>query len=422
MSNLVINFTGTTGIIFTAWPEMLAWPYLMLQGWLPYRDIAIAHNPLLLFDLAIFFKLFGVGINQLKIYTWLLIGLNTCLTYFVTKKFWDKKMGFVSSILYLLLSIVYEGNGIWFDLSLAPFAILLYYFLKQKNYLWIGIIFALGFLTKQTFVYFAIPIAIATVKSNKLTVKKLVQFILGLTPVFAIFILYLIANNLISDYYNWAIKFGIFYLPNTVGQVSFPSLKQFVFGISPFLLLPFTNHYLLITFALVGAFGVYPRWELFHFQPALPFLAITISSALLSKKSKLIKYIVLVFTVLFLAVGLKRQFGNNTRFYEPEVVRITQEIRKVNTGEIYIINYWDNIYALTNTVPATKPLIPYIPWYLEYAENKKMIINDLKLKIPERLVVNDRSNLNFTELELFLDRYYSCNLLSETVELCYKNK
>ncbi len=45
-------------INYTAWPEMLAWPYLILQGWLPYRDIAIAHNPLMLLDLVIFFKLF----------------------------------------------------------------------------------------------------------------------------------------------------------------------------------------------------------------------------------------------------------------------------------------------------------------------------------------------------------------------------
>ena len=39
---------------FTAWPEMLAWPYLILKGFLPYKDIAIAHNPLLIFVLTKF--------------------------------------------------------------------------------------------------------------------------------------------------------------------------------------------------------------------------------------------------------------------------------------------------------------------------------------------------------------------------------
>ena len=47
---------------FTAWPEMLLWPYLITKGWLPYRDIAIAHTPLMLIDLSIFNKIFGFGI------------------------------------------------------------------------------------------------------------------------------------------------------------------------------------------------------------------------------------------------------------------------------------------------------------------------------------------------------------------------
>ena len=155
------------GINFTAWPEMLAWPYLILKGWLPYRDIAIAHNPFLIFILAIFYKIFGVGIWQIKIFTWLLISLNVYLVYFVLKKFYDKKVAYLSAIIYFLLTIVYEGNGLWFDLALVPFALLLYLFIREKKYLFAGVIFALGFLTKQTFVYFAIPIVIAIVQSTK---------------------------------------------------------------------------------------------------------------------------------------------------------------------------------------------------------------------------------------------------------------
>jgi uracil-DNA glycosylase len=29
---------------FTPWPEMLLWPYLLMHGWLPYRDILIANG------------------------------------------------------------------------------------------------------------------------------------------------------------------------------------------------------------------------------------------------------------------------------------------------------------------------------------------------------------------------------------------
>src|SRR3972149_3122375 len=58
---------------FTAWPEMLFWPYLILHGWLPYRDIAIVHTPLLVIVLSIFYNFAGVGILQQQIAFWLLL-------------------------------------------------------------------------------------------------------------------------------------------------------------------------------------------------------------------------------------------------------------------------------------------------------------------------------------------------------------
>ena len=402
------------GINFTAWPEMIAWPYLILQGWLPYRDIAIAHNPLLLLDLVVFFKLFGVGILQLKIYTWVLISINIYITYFVANKFWSKNVAFASAAIYLLLTVVYEGNGLWFDLALVPFVLLLYLFIRQKKYLFAGIIFALGFLTKQTFIYFLIPVLLSNINIKK--------FLLGVTSIFGIFTLYLFTNNLILYYYDWAIKFGIFYLPNAVGQVQLPTLRQFLFSVFPFLIFTLNFDFLLLTFAFVGVLGVYPRWELFHFQPALPFIAIAVAIFLFSKSRNIVKIVFLIFIFCFAFVGLKRQIGNNTRFYEPEVIKITEEIIKLRTEEIYIINYWDNIYAFTNTIPSTKPLIPYIPWYLSYDNSKDLILNDLKSEMTEAIMVNEKDKLEFLELKDFIDMFYSCENKFKQVELCIKNK
>ncbi len=408
-------------LTFTAWPEMLAWPYLILQGWLPYRDIAIAHNPLLLLDLVIFFKLFGVGIMQLKIYTWILIATNVYLTYYVGKKFWGTKTAILSSVIYLLLSIVYQGNALWFDLALTPFALLLYLFLKDKKYVWAGVVFALGFLTKQTFVYFALPVAIAIIKDNGLKIKEFVKFVYGLIPVFVVFAIYLAANNLIFDYYNWAIKFGILYLPNAVGQISFPTLKQFVFAVVPFVFLIFNSELLIINFALFGALGVYPRWELFHFQPALPFLAIIISVFIFSNKKMMLKALVIFFGLLYITYGLYRQIGLVTRFFESDVQKVSSEITKRYplVSNLYVINYWDNIYALTNTLPP-KPLIPYIPWYLDYGESKNIILSNLKSEMPESIVIGDRGN-EFIDVYDFVDKYYTCNIIEKKVELCEKN-
>lgn len=400
------------GIQFTAWPEMIAWPYLILKGWLPYRDIAIAHNPLLVIILAGFYKIAGVGIMQLKIFTWVLIAANSYLTYFVSKKFWNKKIAILSSILYLILCIIYQGNGLWFDLALTPFALLLYLFVREKKYLYAGIIFALGFLTKQTFIYFAIPILFSKINYQK--------FLGGLILVASIFTLSLLGLGILGDYYNWAVKFGILYLPNTVGQISFPSLKQLVFALFPFLVAVLSTEYMILSFMIVGAFGTYPRWELFHLQPALPFLAIVISVFMFSKKSKAIKVFVGTFLVGFMVIGIYRNLGNNTRFFESDVLNVSSKTLELKYKNIYVVNYWDNVYALTNTIPATKPLIPYIPWYLNYQNSKETILIDLKVKVPEVIIIGER-DIIFPELYEFVDRFYTCDIVEKRVELCKKN-
>lgn len=405
-------------INYTAWPEMLAWPYLMIQGWFPYKDIAIAHNPLLIFDLVIFFKIFGVGLMQLKIYTWVLIFLNVYLTYFIGKKFWNVKTAYLSSFLYLIFCIVFEGNGLWFDLALTPFALLLYLFLREKKYLWAGVTFALGFLTKQTFIYFMIPVTYYMLRTTYYK-KSIPNFIFGSGIVIAIFVMILSLLGILDDYYNCAIKFGIFYLPQADGQISLPNLKQFLFAVAPFIFLIWNLDISICLFAVVGAMGVYPRWELFHFQPALPFLAIVMSTFYFKYKNRFVVFLSLLFVFCYILLGLYRQIGNNTRFYESDILKVVEEINKINPETLYVINYWDNIYALTNTKPP-KPLIPYIPWYLDYQNNKDVILNGLKNKMPEVIVIGER-DMGFVDVYDFVDKFYTCNIVEKKVELCQKN-
>ena len=414
----MMNFLNIPQISFTAWPEMLAWPYLMLQGWLPYRDIAIAHNPLLLFDLVVFYKLFGIGIVQLKIYTWLLIAVNAYLTFFVASKYLNKKIGYVSILVYLLLCIVFQGNGLWFDLALAPFGLLLYFCIQERKYFWSGIVFALGFLTKQTFIWFLIPVAYIVLKDIK-RLKIYLPFVYGVFSILILFIGALYLFGIADDFYFWAIKFGILYLPNAAGQLQFPSIKEFGFAMLPFAAILVYPE--IFPWVVAGSLGVYPRWELFHFQPALPFLAITISSLFANNKINLFKIITLILFIWHISIGIERVSGSNTRFYEPQVRSVVNEIKKRNSREIYVANYWDNIYALTHTIPATKPLIPYIPWYIEYGDTKNIIMNNLKVKMPESIIIGERDN-NFPEFYDFVSRFYSCNIVTEKVELCDKNK
>src|SRR3990167_793591 len=113
---------------FTAWPEILTWPYLILKGWLPYRDIGIAHTPLLIVTLSLFYKLVGIGLLQLKFVTWVIVAISDILVFRVADKLWGKKTAVLSLLLYIPLQLFYEGNSLWFDLALTPLIISLYYF------------------------------------------------------------------------------------------------------------------------------------------------------------------------------------------------------------------------------------------------------------------------------------------------------
>lgn len=400
------------GINFTAWPEMLAWPHFILNGWLPYKDIAIAHNPLLIIVLTLFYKLFGTGITQLQIFTWLLILINYYLLFWVTKKLYNKKTAILALSFYIPIQLLFEGNGLWFDLALVPFALLFFYLLKQKKYLLSGIIFALGFLTKQTFIYFLIPILISKIKINK--------FVIGFSSIFIAFVLLLLSFGILDDFYFWAVKFGVFYLPSATGQVALPSLRQLGVAFFPFTIFVFSPT--LIPWIVAGLMGVYPRWGLFHFQPALPFLAISFALALSKSKKILILVYLLIVGIIFVRF-LSRNWNGEVRFYEQDVKDVVTELNILNPKhkEIFVLNYWDNIYALTNTMPVTRPWIPYLFWYLSVPNVKDGMLSDIKTKMPEQIVVGTKPDFNWEEMKVFLERFYNCVTMSEKVSICSKN-
>ena len=143
---------------FTAWPEMLLWPYLILKGWLPYQNIAIVHTPLLPVELSAIFQVIGIGVWQLKIITWTTILIIDLIVLFVAKRIWNIKVALVSLFFYIILQVSYAGNGLWFDLCLAFWGLAIYYSLWTKKYFLVGVFWVLAFLTKQTAIWFLIPV------------------------------------------------------------------------------------------------------------------------------------------------------------------------------------------------------------------------------------------------------------------------
>ena len=227
---------------FTAWPEMSLWPYLVNKGWLPYKDIGMVHTPILILILSIFNSLTGFGIVQLKIFTWALILFSDLLLYFLVKKLWDKKTALISVLVFTFLNLVYEGNGLWFDLALVPVFLLTFYFLKQKNLILAGIFWVVSFFIKQTSFWLLIPIFYSIFKNHSFSFKKsahdLEYFVIGVLASLLVVLITLVVFGIMPDFIFWSVRFGIFHLPKAQGQVFFPSLKTILFNLIPFSVIP----------------------------------------------------------------------------------------------------------------------------------------------------------------------------------------
>lgn len=398
---------------FTAWPEMLLWPYLMKIGWLPYRDIAIAHTPFLITILSLFYRIFGVGIIQLKIFTWILIVGSDLLVFWIIKKLWNQKIAFLSLVAYTLLLVFYDGNGLWFDLFMGVFAFISFYFVEKKKYFLTGIFWALASISKQTAVWFLLPIGYSIIRDLNILRRPLKgdpckvvgKFALGVLVILVIFILLLLLFGILPSFYDWAFKFGIFILPKAQGQIQLPDLNNLIISLFPFLIyIPLVwntgkKNINLIFWTVAGAMGAYPRFEYFHFQPAVPFLAIATGLVFTNLKMKniflKISIPVYIFGSIVLFSGFfLRNWKEGTRFYEQDVQDLVLYVRANTTSndKIFVMNWWDNIYSLTGTMPAVDPWVPQLSWYQELPGIQEKEVIGLKNSKPKLILFQDYSD------------------------------
>lgn len=308
----------------------------------------------------------------------------------------------------MVWQLFYDGNGLWFDLILVPLSLITFYFLHERKYLWTGILWAITFFTKQTAVWFVIPIVVSLIGNKKRSFGNLGRFGMGTAITILVAILGLWLWRVLPAFYEWAIKFGIFVLPRAQGQIQLPDLRSLLIATLPFsLFIPFLfgkekSKWSLILWAFAGTLGAYPRFELFHFQPAIPFLAFVVGLTL----SKLKRFRELrsgwgIFIAVYLLGSLylfagffMRNWQEGTRFYEQDVQDVVLYI-KANTApgdKIFVMNWWDNLYPLTDTLPATNPWIPQLSWYMELPGIQDKMIQDLSTTKPKFIIFNPYSD------------------------------
>jgi len=402
---LIIFQIGLLNVIqFIAWPEMVYEPYLMNHGFTIYENITIAHVPLLLFILQVFFKLFTEPILSIKIFTWFLALVTGLSIFWISSQLFKKnKWAYFAWGLYILAQIYYEGNGIWFDHLVAFFGLWSFFFFykflfcssKWQDLIFSGLFLGLAGISKQTAGWLVLPALAGFLidwrrkKDLFKTIKFGLLFSLSVLLPWVLVAIWLVYKNALADFWFWAIHFGIGILPVATGQIQLPSWQQLIGSGMPFLIIiPFLyldkkkrlEKLMTSLWCLFGIFGVYPRFERFHFQPAIPLLVIIWTWLFFRRKSRLLAILMILLFVPFWVRFFINNRSSTVRFFEPDV-QVATDWLKQNTKpdqRIYVFNTWDHFYALADRLAAVDPVSPTLEWYLEIPGIQEKMIASLK--------------------------------------------
>jgi len=384
-SLIAIHILILTQLRFEVWPEMLLMPYLMNHGFELYRDMIVPWTPGLMWILQGWFWLMGISVWNLKILSWSIIILIDILIYLIAAKRWGKIAGIISLISFFLLQPLFDGNGLWFDLAVVPLLLLAFHF---NNPLFL----APAFLIKQSVVWLF-----------PLFWKQWKRLVLGVAGAIGLSLVWFWSKGALSDYWFWAYDFTFRLFPRMPGHLDFGNWKLWALALAPFVLIgairvirgirgkrvigeePLAWAGLAILFAL-------PRFGLFHFQPAVAFLALEIGSLYKCYKSYKDNKIYILISLMVIYLGfswfrvIQSQWQKQDRFLEPEIyqtaAKITLETDK--NKSVLLVNGPELAYVLSDRLPP-KPWLTLFPWFLELPGFQEKLINKFKQQNLEQL-------------------------------------
>ena len=391
---------------FTAWPEMLSYPYLRNNGYLLYKDMIHPYPPVLAMALSIVYKLFGYKLIALKVFTWLIILANDILIFLISKKLTKSfKFSVLSLVFYVTIQPFLEGNQLWFDLAIVPTVLFSTYYLLQKKYFWSGLFLGAAILTKQTAGLYLI-FGMAYIACKEKNFKKVLEFVIGPIILFAILIVRLITEGAILGFFNWTLIYPLTLFSKFQGYVQM-ALSGHQWLILVLLVIPvipvlFIRKFSLITFYLLLSFiMIYPRFSFFHFQPGLAFIAIFYGVFLSRVRFFYMlhaTYYILLFVLICLPV-LKTDWQKEARFWGKEEIKTAGIIsQKTNPKDlIYLLGPQSGLYVFSGRLPP-KPWTDNYVWYLEIPGIQEGIIKMWKENKPEIVFTNNIQAGNWYDL------------------------
>ncbi|MBI4058747.1 hypothetical protein HY404_00750 [Candidatus Microgenomates bacterium] len=395
---------------FTAWPEMLAYPYLRESQFLIYKDMIHPYPPLLTMVLSWFYYILGHELWVLKMLAWAVILTSDILIFLITKQLTHNNIvAILTLFIYILLQPFLDGNMLWFDLAIIPPILLGTLFILRGNIFLAGLALSVAIFIKQTAIIFFILaflylIFIKRKSFNQLSAKGgwasgPKSFLIGLLIFGIPLLIRLIQEGALGDFINWVIIYPLLWFGKFPGYLQSISSKRelIVLGILFFPLaflwrrrkiLKDKDSQLILLFFLASLIAIYPRFSFFHFQIALAFLVI-LYGILLSKikiSSSTIAYFLVPSALLLFFVHrsvITLEWGKEARFYGRDELALADLIsqRVAPAEKVFLLGLPANLYVMSNRLPP-KRWTDNFGWYLEIPGVQREIISRWEENLP----------------------------------------
>jgi hypothetical protein len=417
-SLFLFHFFLLNNLQFTAWPEILSFPYLLKNGFSLYSDFVHPYPPLLTYVLNIWYQIFGLNLESLKLFTYIVIFLSDILLFKIIKKFYKSdNTAYLSLLLYIPLQSILDGNMLWFDLAIVPLILSTIYFILEKKYLLSGLLLALAIFTKQTtglYLLLLLPWIITTD-------KKIINTIKFTLPIFTIcgsYFIYLATDNNLINFLNWTLIYPLKYWSSFPGYVDFNlsnrqiviimflCLHSFIGSVILFKSQKKLSIFLLFNL-LISLILIYPRFSFFHAQLFIAISIVLTAPIFLNKYTQRLIPFTIIILFYFLYPYLKTSWQKEARFYSPNEIILSQQIKKVSSSNsIYLHNMPSHYYALGNFLPP-KPWVDNYIWYWEIPNVQQNTIERWTKNPAESVVLSPFQSGNWYDLGTYKPKQIS---------------
>lgn len=401
---------------FRDWPEMVVYPWLLHKGLRLYDDLLVMYPPLGIWMLKAVYDLMGFTLVSYRIVAYAILLATDTLLFFISLRWYRRlSVAVFITIQFILWSVLFEGNTLWFETVYLPFLLVGFHYLliyvtsRRRKMLFLSSFFlGIALLVKQT-VFWPLAVSVLTVgwaqrRRRVRGMKRLLLFLLVATWGYVFSGLYFVAKGNVVSFLYWSILFPLLTLSRNNYYVVAPSKSDLLY-VAPVLLLGLISALwtrggvinrrlslissiaILFSISLVAA--ALPRWGYFRMLPAALFASFASGGLIvLWKRARLAPLVVGL--VLLMGLGrsayqfffvLERTAGSH---FNANVRRIATIVdQTAGSSPFFVFGNYDFLYYLLDRPPAVRPWVQLQPWVVQAPGVQESIVASLdRLRVP----------------------------------------